>query len=88
MADIVKTTITIPEDELMRAKMAAIQENKTLSEIIREAIAQRIPGRTAKREKKKDPMRLAGLFKLGVKKEDTFRRKDIYDQYLKRKMGI
>ncbi|OGG03086.1 hypothetical protein A2W14_05275 [Candidatus Gottesmanbacteria bacterium RBG_16_37_8] len=84
----IKTTIMLPEDELLRAKMAALQENITLSEIIRDALVQRTPRKTETRKKKKDPMRLAGVFKLGVKKGDTFRRKDMYDQYLKRKMGI
>ena len=84
----VKTTIMLPEDELMRAKIAAVQENKTLSEIIRDALAQRSPYKTKTRENEKDPMRLAGIFKLGVKKGETFRRKDMYDEYLKRKMGI
>lgn len=84
----VKTTIMLPQDELIRAKMIAIQENKTLSEIIRDALAQRTPRKAETRVKKKDPMKLAGIFKLGVKKGETFRRKDMYDDYLKRKMGI
>lgn len=78
----------LPEDELVKAKIAAVQEKKTLSEIIRDALAQRSPYKTKTRENKKDPMRLAGIFKLGDKKGETFRRKDMYDDYLKRKMGI
>lgn len=88
MSTVVKTTIMLPQDEFMRAKMIAIQENKTLSEIIRDALAQRTPGELNTQAKKKDPMRLAGIFKLGVKKSETFRRKDIYDGYLKQKMGF
>lgn len=88
MNQAVKTTIMLPADELLKAKMAAIQENKTLSEIISDALVQRTPRKTETQKKKNDPMRLAGVLKLSVKKEDTFRRKDMYDQYLKRKMGI
>lgn len=88
MADLVKTTIMIPEDELKQAKMAAIRENKTLSEIIRDALVERTPRRAIRGVKKKDPLRLAGIFKLGIKRGETFRRRDIYDDYVKRKMGI
>lgn len=86
--DTVKTTIMLPKDELLRAKMSALQENKTLSVIISEALSQRNSNQIEKKKKKKDPMRLAGIFKLNIKKGETFRRKDMYEEHIKRKMGF
>lgn len=90
MADMVKTTFTLPPDLLERAKFRALQEKATVSELVREGLETRVsqPLTFSKRLKKKDPMRLAGIFKIGIKRGETFRRKDMYDDYFKRKMGF
>ncbi|MBI4066773.1 hypothetical protein HY407_00160 [Candidatus Gottesmanbacteria bacterium] len=90
MADIVKTTVTMPIHLLERAKLRALQERVTVSKLMREGLEARVdkPLKKTRVLKQKDPMSLAGIFQLGVKKGETFRRKDMYEDYLKRKMGI
>lgn len=85
MADMLKTTITIPEDILYKAKLMAVRERTSLSKIMREALEEKVERKWGK--KVKDPMRLAGVFKLGIKKLYN-KRSDLYDDYIKRKMGF
>lgn len=42
MANMLRTTITLPEDLLEMAKLFSIKEKKTLSELIRESIREKI----------------------------------------------
>lgn len=42
MANLLRTTITLPEELLKRAKITAVSEEKTLSELIRESLEERI----------------------------------------------
>lgn len=84
MADLVKTTITIPEDILKRAKLVALQEKTTLSEILRDALKKRVYGYT--RTINKDPLKFMGAFSIGIKKIYN-KRSDLYEEHLKRKMG-
>lgn len=84
MQNLVKTTVTIPEDILKRAKLVAIQEKTTLSEILRDALKKRVYGYT--RTTKKDPLKFMGVFSLGIKKIYD-KRSDLYEEHLKRKMG-
>jgi len=42
MANLLRTTITVPEDLLKKAKLTAVKEEKTLSESIREALEEKI----------------------------------------------
>lgn len=84
MADLVKTTITLPEELLEKAKMVAIREKTTLSGLMRQTLEAKIMHRRGKLVK--DPMRLAGIFKLGIKKIYN-KRSDLYDDHIFRKMG-
>lgn len=85
MANLVKTTVTIPEDILQAAKMTAVREGTTLSSIVRDALKVKLNPR--KGRKVKDPMRLLGKYSLGIKKIYN-KRSDIYDEHIKRKMGL
>lgn len=42
MANLLRTTVTLPDDLLRRAKIISIKENKTLSQLIRESLEKRI----------------------------------------------
>lgn len=84
MTDLVKTTITVPEDILQAAKRAAVEEKTTLSSIIREAIKDRIYKR--KKNITKDPTKFMGVFSIGIKKIYN-KRSDLYAEHLRRKMG-
>lgn len=42
MVNMLRTTITLPEDLLEMAKLVSIKEKKTLSELIRESIREKI----------------------------------------------
>lgn len=85
MTQLVKTTVTIPEDLFREAKLAAVQEKVTFSRILREALDERIHRRN--KRFKKNPLRLAGRFKLGVNQLYK-KRSDLYDEHIRRKMGF
>ena len=88
MQTLVKTTITLPEDLLQQAKIRAIHKNVTLSQLIRNGLAKEIGITTkAKPTPAKDPLRHLGVFKLGIKSVYT-KRSEIYDDHLKRNMGV
>jgi len=85
MTNLVKTTITIPEDLLQQAKLTAVKEKITLSDTIRQALAVRIYGKTKQRDVK-NPMKLAGKYKIGIKKI-YHKRSDLYDKHFIGKLG-
>ena len=86
MQNLVKTTVTIPEETLLLIKYLALQRNTSVSEIFREALREKVnlPKKEAKR---KDPMRLLGRFSIGIDKIYN-KRSDLYDEHIKRKMGL
>lgn len=86
MANLIKTTVTIPEDILQMVKLKAVQEKTTLSDIIRNALKREV-GMKRRGKLYKDPMKLAGRFKIGITKLYN-KRSDLYDDYIKRKMGF
>ena len=88
MSNLIKTTITVPEDLLDKAKFRALQEKKTLSMLIRESLYERVfyPIKEKKKEKKKDPTSFLGAFHIGITKIYN-KRSDLYERHLKRKMG-
>lgn len=85
MSDLVKTTITLPEDLLQKAKLMAIREKTTLSKVMRVAIEDKVSQKRGR--KVKDPMKLLGTFSIGIKKIYN-KRSDLYDEHIKRKMGL
>ena len=86
MKNLVKTTVTIPEDILQAAKFTAFNEKTTLSSLIREALKKRIYGGKSS-SIKKNPIKLLGKFKLGATKIYN-KRSDLYEEHLRRKMGF
>lgn len=66
MTNVVKTTLNIPEDLLQKAKLLSVQEKKTLSKIITEALEQRIG--IKKRKISKSPLNTLGKLRIGVNK--------------------
>jgi len=85
MVKIVKTTILLPEDLAQAAKMKALQEKKSLSELIRETLEPRVSG--AKRiEPTGDPMNSLGVFKIGISKIYD-RRSDLYKEHFQNKFN-
>jgi len=92
MSNLIKTTITLPEEILQIAKIKAVQEKTTLSNLIREGLKTRLTidfpsKKTSSRHKKLDPLRHLGVFKLGIK-EPYKKREDLYDEHIKRKMDL
>lgn len=85
MADLVKTTVTIPENILQRAKIVALREKTTLSKIIREALEEKVSRKRGRIVK--DPMKLLGTFSIGIKNIYN-KRSDLYEEHLRRKMGL
>lgn len=85
MADMVKTTITIPGDILDKAKMMAIRNKTSLSNILREALEEKIEQKRGR--KVKNPLKLLGNFSIGIKKIYN-KRSDLYDEHIRRKMGL
>jgi predicted Zn-dependent peptidase len=77
----VRTTITLPEETLHRAKLQAVLEKTTLSELIRRRIEDERP--TAKKVKKRIHMKLGSL-SLGI--NSTLRREEMYGDYLRHKI--
>jgi len=87
MADMVKTTITVPEDLFQEIKLTAVAEKTTLSNIFREGAALRIGRKLGKTKLGKNPMRFAGILRGGIDKI-YHKRSDLYDEHLRRKMGL
>lgn len=77
----VRTTITLPEETFHRAKLQAVLEKTTLSELIRRRIEDE--ERPAVKVKKRMHMRLGSL-SLGV--NSTFRREEMYEDYIRHKI--
>lgn len=82
--NLIRTTVVIPEDMLRAAKLFAIAENKTVSDLIRDGLRARLRGIDEK--KIEDPMSLLGKFSLGATKIYK-KRSDLYAEHTKRKMG-
>lgn len=82
--NLIRTTVVIPEDLLRTAKLFAILENKTVSDLIRDGLRDRLRGKEEK--KTEDPMSLLGTFSLGAKKIYK-KRSNLYAEHIKRKMG-
>lgn len=87
MQNLVKTTITLPQELLQRAKFIAVYERTTVSELVRDALKSRVNG-GQKKQVVKDPMKLLGKYKLGTRGKLYEHRSDLYEERLRRKLGI
>lgn len=79
MKNITRTTITLPEDILEKAKLVAVLEKTTLSGLIRKILEKQI---TSVKSNKLH-MQL-GRYSIDI--PGSLRRKNFYDSYLKRKV--
>lgn len=80
MNNVVKTTVNLPADLMVQAKIYSATNNLTLSELIKEAVRGVVIGRV---KIKPRAMPKLGRFHLGNIKAPT--RKELYDDYFKRK---
>jgi len=86
MKKLVRTTITIPEDLYKQAKIQAAALGESFSSYLTVAVEEKIRGKGKKRTFK-DPFKALGRLSLGIKGPYK-NRKELYDDYLKRKMGV
>lgn len=86
MQNRVRTTITLPDHLLQTAKISAVKQRKPLSAVIEEALEEKLH-MSPQIKPTEDPMKLAGKYHLGIKKLYT-KRSELYDDHLKRKMGV
>ena len=86
MQNLVKTTVTIPEETLLLIKYLALQRNTSVSEIFREALREKV-NLPKKISGGGNPMRHLGVFSIGIDKIYN-KRSDLYDEHIKRKMGL
>ena len=81
MINVVKTTVNLPADLMMQAKIYSVTNHLTLSELIKEAVKGVVVGGVKIKPK---VMPKLGRFHLGNVKAPT--RKELYDDYFKRKI--
>ena len=68
MSETIATNIRLPKDLLKALKYRAIEENKSMNQIIREAIEMSLAARPQPKEREKDPFEgLIGIAKSGIK---------------------
>lgn len=83
MTYLMRTTVTLPEPLLEQAKYYALANKTTLSQLIREGLTTKIKAKI--NNKPKSLLTLAGSLNLGGKEPPS--RNELYDSYLKQKMG-
>jgi len=79
MKNIIRTTITLPEDVLEKAKLVAVLEKTTLSGLLRKMLEKQIT------PVKKSKLHMQ-LGKYSLSSKGSLRRKDLYADHLKRKV--
>jgi metal-responsive CopG/Arc/MetJ family transcriptional regulator len=68
MSETIATNIRLPEDLLKALKYKAIEEKKSMNQIIREAIEMSLAARPQPEEREKDPFEdMIGIARSGVK---------------------
>lgn len=73
----VRTTIMLPKEDLMAAKIRAVQENKTLSQLIADTL--KTP--STPEFTKEEALKTLGGFKIGIKKAYESRDELYEDNY-------
>ena len=86
MSNLVRTTITVPEPLYSQAKMLAASKGESFSSFIANLLHQGIKGKKLTK-KVKDPLSTLGKYSLGDKAPYK-NRGELYDEHLKRKMGL
>ena len=83
MSNLVRATVTIPEDIYTQARIVAAYNQTSFSQFVSNTLKSSINIQST--HITKDPFRLAGSLHLGVNK--TIDRNEIYDDRLRKKMG-
>lgn len=84
MQTLVKTTITLPEDLIMTAKLTALTEHTSVSALLREALTVRLyPYATdAGKKTARNPLRYLGSIRAGIGRAYR-KRADLYDKHVR-----
>jgi len=86
MKKLIRTTITVPEDIYKQAKIKASLAQESFSAYVTEALYEKINQLKNKLlVKKVAPEKTLGVFSLGIKKIP--KRKNLYENYVQRKLG-
>ena len=83
MSNLIRATITIPEDIYTQARIVAAYNKTSFSQFVSNTLKSGINIQSTNITK--DPFRLAGSLHLGVNK--SIHRNEIYDDRLRKKMG-
>lgn len=83
----VRTTITLPDQLLQTARLAAVNQRIPLSMVIEKALEEKLLQKKEQKRIAEDPMKFIGVYKLGTKKIYT-KRSELYDAHIRRKMGF
>lgn len=86
MSNLIRTTITIPEDVYNQARIIAASSDHSLSSFISRLVKEKITG-VKKKDIKNNLFSSVGIFKLGVKKIYK-KRDDLYKDRLAGQMGF
>ncbi len=86
MTNLLKKTISIPEDLYSQIKILAATQGNNFSSFLVKILTERIKGKRVTK-RKVDPMSTLGVFSLGGKLPYKHR-EDLYDDYIKEKMGF
>lgn len=87
MKKLFRATVTIPENIYRQAKVNAAYLRESFSAYVVNSLEEKIKGvKMNKKKRFKDPLKTLGRLSIGIKKIPS--RNKLYDDYLKRKMGI
>jgi predicted CopG family antitoxin len=84
MKNLIRTSITIPEDVYASARVLAAQQGESVSKFITRILTKRIYQRQ-NASAKSDPLQILGKYSFG-KKKPYQKRSDIYDENIKHKL--
>ncbi|OGG03121.1 hypothetical protein A2W14_04615 [Candidatus Gottesmanbacteria bacterium RBG_16_37_8] len=80
----VRTTVIIPRDLLKAAKLTAVERQTSVSDLVQQGLKKEIYAEKKKRKKGKKLTDFLGKYSIGINKIE---RKDIYDDYLRKKVS-
>lgn len=82
MSNLIRTTVTIPRDIYLQARVVAAHRRASFSQLVSATLKKSI---AFSDPKVKDPFKIAGSLHLGINR--AIHRSEIYDDQLHRKMG-
>lgn len=84
----IRTTVILPDELFQKAKLKAVLDKITLSEVLKNALENHLDDKKPKTvvAKKQNKRSWLGAFKIGISNVYD-KRSDLYEDHLKRKMG-